>query len=110
MIINFNDIPEAELKNFNGGEKSMMARRFLDEGRVKILRGRLEPGASIGQHVHDTSSEIMYFLEGKGKVLYQGEWKEIREGLCHYCPKGESHSVVNDGSEDLIFFAVVPEQ
>ena len=68
----------------------------------------LEP--SIGLHTHDTSSEIIYILKGRGKVLYDGGYEEVEEGLCHYCPKGHEHSLINDSDEDLIFFAVVPEQ
>ena len=56
-----------------------------------------------------TSSEVMYFLSGTGKVLYDGVWEPVAPGTCHYCPKGHSHSLVNDGTEDLVTFAVVPE-
>ena len=34
----------------------------------------------------------------------------VTAGQCHYCPKGHAHSLINDGPEDLTFFAVVPEQ
>ena len=75
----------------------------------KIMRSVLAPGASIGLHTHETSSEVMYFLSGTGKVLYDGVWEPVAPGTCHYCPKGHSHSLVNDGMEDLVTFAVVPE-
>ena len=68
MIIDFPNIPEQRLPNFKGGEKEYIARMFFD-GQNRIMYGRLEPGASIGLHTHETSSEIMYFLEGRGKVL-----------------------------------------
>lgn len=29
---------------------------------------------------------------------------------CHYCRKGQTHTLVNDGTEDIIFYAVVPQQ
>ena len=64
----------------------------------------------IGLHTHDTSSEIIYILNGTGKVLYDGEYESVSEGLCHYCPKGHSHSLINDSKSNLVFFAVVPEQ
>lgn len=34
----------------------------------------------------------------------------VSAGGCHYCPKGHSHSMINKGEEDIIFFAVIPEQ
>lgn len=76
---------------------------------VKIMRGKLAPGASIGLHTHETNSEIIYVLEGNGKVLYDGEYETVGAGSCHYCPKGHEHSLINDSQADLIFFAVVPE-
>ena len=43
----------------------------------KILLGTLEPGASIGLHTHETNSEIIYILSGKGKVLFEGEYELV---------------------------------
>lgn len=31
-------------------------------------------------------------------------------GICHYCPIGYSHSLINQNENDLIFFAVIPQQ
>ena len=109
MIIKFDELEEKVLHNFYGGEKELSAHMFVDNSN-KILYGKLLPGASIGVHTHETSSEIIYILEGKGKVLYDGEYEEISNGLCHYCPKGHTHSLINDSDTDLVFFAVVPEQ
>ena len=91
----------------NTGEKTTYARMFVD-GNNRIMRGRLEPGASIGLHPHQGSSEIVYVLSGTGKALYDGGEEALAPGGCHYCPEGHTHSLVNDGGEDLIFFAVVP--
>ena len=33
----------------------------------------------------------------------------LRPGVCHYCPQGHSHSFINEGDQDLVFYAVVPE-
>ena len=52
----------------------------------------------------------MYFLEGRGKVLLADGEERVAAGQCHYCPKGHTHSLVNDSDADLVFFAVVPEQ
>lgn len=109
MIIDFKDINDTVIKNFKGGEKEVSARMHVDE-KNRIMYGRLIPGASIGLHTHDTSSEIIYVLQGTAKVLYDGKYEEVKKGMCHYCPKGHSHSFINDGNEDVIIFAVVPEQ
>lgn len=109
MVVNFEAMPETVIPQFYGGEKETIARLFADENG-KIMLGRLEPGASIGIHTHETSSEIMYVLSGKGNAFFDGEWEEIGPGQCHYCPKGHTHGLTNDGEDDLVMFAVVPNQ
>ena len=108
MIINFNEQELQEFPNFKGGEKSLNAKMFFD-GMNRIIYGELEPGASIGMHLHETNSEIIYILEGKGVVKVEGGEEAVGAGNCHYCPKGHSHSMINYVTEDIVFYAVVPE-
>lgn len=109
MIIDFKSMEEKVNPQFKGGEKEFKVRMHQDENN-KIMYGKLEPGASIGSHTHETNSEIIYILEGTGITIYDGEEEEVQPGTCHYCPKGHVHSLINNGNRDLIFFAVVPEQ
>ena len=108
MILDFKNITEKEAEHFKGGEKSAFIRGFQDENN-KIMLFRLEPGASVGRHSHQGNSETIYLLKGKGRTLSGGEYHEVFAGQCLYCPEGEEHSLINDGDEELIFFAVVPE-
>lgn len=110
MKIPFPENEEKTFPNFKGGEKSLKAKMFFD-GNNRILYGKLEVGATIGLHCHDTSSEIIYILSGDGKVLFDDEVQYLKPGDCHYCPKGHTHSLQNNSTtEELVFFAVVPEQ
>ena len=109
MKIQFDRLPEKRLESFWGGDGALCANIYTDE-QNKILRGVLAPGHSIGYHVHDTSSEIIYIISGKGKTVTDGIEESIAAGECHYCPKGHEHRLINDGDEDLVFFAVVPQQ
>ena len=109
MILNFDAMDLTLLEKFYGGEKAVQAKMHVDEHN-KIMRSVLEPGASVGYHTHETSSEIIYVLQGSGKVLYDNGEERVEEGVCHYCPKGHAHSLNNDGTENLVFFAVVPNQ
>lgn len=106
MIIDFKNMEQTKLENFYGGEKTFIANLYIDDTN-KILRGKLEPGASIGMHRHEKGSEIIFILSGSGKVLYDEGEEEVTEGMCHYCPNGHAHSLINNSSEALIFFAVV---
>ena len=109
MIIDFKNTEESVINNFYDGEGFIAAKMYNDD-KNRILYGRLEPGCSIGMHRHEDNSEIIYFLKGKDTALFDDDKEEVSEGMCHYCPKGHSHSLINDGKEDLIFFAVVPRQ
>ena len=108
MLIHFDAMEESANQNFKGGEGAFFNKTFQDDHN-KILTGRLAPGASIGLHTHQGNSEIIFIFSGKGKVLYDGEYESLSAGSCHYCPMGHSHSLINDGGEDLVFCAVVPE-
>ena len=109
MLIDFSKMEEQVIPGFLGGEGTVRARMRVDE-LGKIMRAALEPGSSIGLHTHDASSEIIYILARKGKVLCDGEYEPLSAGSCHYCPKGHSHSLINDSDAPLEFFAVVPVQ
>ncbi|MCM1282737.1 MAG: cupin domain-containing protein [Muribaculaceae bacterium] len=109
MKLSFDEIEEKTISGFKGGSGDFVSRMYVDEN-CKIMRAGLAPGASIGLHTHDTSSEIIYILKGEGRCLYDDGEERLAAGDCHYCPKGHMHSLINDGAEELTFFAVVPEQ
>lgn len=107
MKIDFNVIPEERLPNFKGGEKELCAQMSWD-GRNRIFRGRLVPGASIGLHRHEGSCEAIYVLAGRGTAWIDGEPEPLGPGECHFCPEGHEHRLVNDGTAPLVFLAVIP--
>ena len=91
MQIAFDKIPVEAVPHMRDGQGTVSLQKASD-GKVKVMKGILPAGATIGLHTHDTSSEVIYILAG------------------HYCPKGHAHSLINDSDQDLAFFAVVPEQ
>ena len=109
MKINFNDIEEKALHEFKGGEGDFLTRMNIDD-KNKVMLARLEPGSSIGEHLHDVDSEIMFIISGKADYLYDGKTEVVSAGECHYCPKGHSHKMVNNYDEDVVFYAVVAIQ
>ncbi len=140
MIIDFKNMEEKPVECFKGGVGITNLRKFENE-LGKIILGRLEPGATIGLHTHETNSEAIYIVSGTADFIYDPEsangsqtasaaedsqagsnaednsadsaapeYETVSAGGCHYCPKGHTHSMVNNGSEDIVFFAVIPEQ
>jgi len=43
-------------------------------------------------------------------VIFDGKQMTLDEGNIHYCPKGHSHSIINDSKEDLVLCCVVAQQ
>ena len=109
MNIDFDKTELSVIPNFKGGEKELRARTVFD-GTNRIMKATLIPGASIGMHTHEDSCEVIFITSGRGSVIMDGEKSPVHAGLCHYCPKGHTHSLINDSDADLDFIAVVPKQ
>lgn len=110
MVIDFNKMEEVANPQFKGGEGDTMFRTFYD-GKNKIMRGRLDPGCSIGCHPHEANSEIIYIISGEAVCITDEGPETLSAGMSQYCPKGHSHGLANASTtEPLIFFAVVTEQ
>lgn len=108
MVVDFSEIEETVLKNFKGGEKETRAHMYTDD-KNRIMKGILVPGASIGLHTHDTSSEIIYIIEGTATLIFDDTTETITKGCCHYCPMGHTHSLMNKSDTNLVFVAVIPQ-
>jgi mannose-6-phosphate isomerase-like protein (cupin superfamily) len=109
MKLDFSAMEQTNIPHFKGGEGQLAAKMYTD-ANTKILEGTLAPGCTVGLHTHDTSSEIILILSGQGVAVCDGVEEPVIPGDCHYCPQGHSHTLINtSGTEDLVFFAVVPE-
>ena len=108
MLIEFDKLEETVQEHFRGGDGSVTSRKYTD-ANIKISLGRLSPGGSIGLHTHATNSEVIFIFSGAWKAPYDGAFEALGPGSCHYCPQGHSHSLINDGTEELCYLAVIPE-
>ena len=108
-IVDFDSMEEDVQNAFKGGEGDVAFRIFKDDLN-KVMRVRMTPHSSVGQHSHETDSEIIMVLKGNGKIVFDGEEMPIHEGQVHYCPKGHGHTIVNDSDDELHLCCVVPQQ
>ena len=69
MLLDFENMEETVIHNFNGGEKTQRAKMYNDEN-MRILYGVLEPGASIGIHEHTDNSRRSLLCFRPGYSLY----------------------------------------
>lgn len=71
MLIRFDELEPSVVSHMKGGEGEARLQLVQDVDN-KIMRSVLAPGASIGLHTHETSSEVMYFLSGTGRCCMTG--------------------------------------
>lgn len=83
-------------------EKDELGRR----GRLYALC-RLEPGSSVGWHVHTGEQEICHFLSGTGTVREENGETAVRAGDTNIVLPGQGHEVCNTGTEDLVYTALI---
>ena len=106
MKIPFDTIEETAIPSFKGGQKQYNVKMFFD-GKARIMKGRLVPGASIGTHTHEGNCEVIFITSGTGKAIFDGQEIALSAGDVHYCPGGHTHCLINNSDEDLVFSAVV---
>jgi len=107
--MNFDEIAQQTIPHMKGGDGVVKA-RISDDGKVKIMRAVLEPGSSIGLHKHEETSEVVYVINGVMTVAVDGKKELYRQGEVHYCPKGSSHEIRNEGKTNLVCLCIVPKQ
>ena len=71
----------------------------------------LLPGASIGLHKHEANEDAYIIVSGTG-VFIGDDGKEIpvKAGDITIARKGQSHALINNSKEPLIFLDVVAQQ
>ncbi len=78
-MIDFNKVEEQVVPHFRDGEGEFVMRAVADD-RVRIMKGKLAPGCTIGMHCHDTSAEVIYILSGVGTVLLENGEEILQVG------------------------------
>lgn len=67
----------------------------------------VQPGDQVDYHIHEGEFEIYYILSGSGLYNENGKETQIYPGTVTYNPSGNSHSFKNNGSEKLVFIALI---
>lgn len=72
-----------------------------------ISQIELDPGSSIGSHLHGENEEIYWILSGEG--IYNEDGTEIPAGPgdMFLALQGSSHGLKNTGSGPLVMLAVI---
>ena len=106
MIIEMQNAEREVIPEFKGGVGQISVTRYIDGNNI-LMRGRLEPGSTVGFHVHSENSEVIYILSGKAKFTLDDGVDIAGPGQVHYCEMGHGHSWEPAGDEAVEFWAVI---
>ena len=112
MIKRKEEIQGKVLTNFKDGIGDVTMFHFLTEQEARgtgrlFVKTVIEPGNSIGAHLHEGDMEAYYILKGKALVSDNGSDVILEPGDCNVCPDGQSHSIKNVGEEPLEYIAII---
>lgn len=100
-------------EKMRGGEGTAMVTSLIagpeelnDKGRL-FSRITLNPGCSIGYHIHEKDAELFYFLTGTGAYSDNGTVVDVKAGDVAICETGHGHGITNTGEDVLEFVAVI---
>lgn len=64
------------------------------------------PNEEIGEEVHANTDQILFFVEGQGEAIVNGEIKSIEKHDVIFVPAGVTHNFKNTGKEELKLYTV----
>ena len=73
---------------------------------TQVVLMSLKPGEDIGTETHDSNDQILYFVQGEGKAIINGEEHSVRAGDLVNVPAGKEHNFINSGDESLKLFTI----
>ena len=77
-----------------------------EKGRL-FAKITLNPGCSIGYHVHEGDAELFYILKGTAEYNDAGEIRTVTAGDVTICPTGTGHGIANKTDEVVELVAVI---
>ena len=112
MIKRKEDMTSTIKVNMRGGDGQAVVTDILDKGeyagKARLIGTiDLEPGSSIGTHVHENEEEVFFVIWGEAVYDDNGVTGILREGDSCVCLGGQHHSLANRGTEPLRVFAVI---
>jgi mannose-6-phosphate isomerase-like protein (cupin superfamily) len=99
-------------ENARGGKGKITLQHLMEKDEL-LGHGRLcamttiEPGCSMGYHVHEGEIEFFLITKGTAKVTDNGNEILLHPGDTFYTDSGEGHSLEPAGDESIEYFAIV---
>jgi len=99
-------------ENMRGGDGAVKIEHLLSKDELNN-KGRLfakitlEPGCSIGSHVHEGEMEAFFIISGEAQYDDNGETVTLHPGDTTHTPSGAGHGVKSTGSVPLEMIALI---
>ena len=112
MIRRIEDCESEVIVNMRGGQGSVTIERLLtpaemyDKGRLYAILS-MEPGSSIGYHVHEGEMESFHILGGEAEYCDGAKTVTLKPGDTALTSDGEGHSIKSIGDKPLILVAQI---
>lgn len=100
-------------EHMRGGNGTVKITNYVDSSAELNDKGRLfgkltlEPGCSIGYHMHEKDSELFYILKGTAEYTDGEEVRTVTAGDVTICPAGTGHGIANESDEVVEVIAVI---
>jgi mannose-6-phosphate isomerase-like protein (cupin superfamily) len=100
--VNLKDAPTRSLRGERGTAYQLVDQAHGGSHNVDFHVNVLRPGSGPGPyHYHSNSDNLYFVLEGRARVLIEGEPLEAGPGEAVFIPAGEKHDVTNIGPGEL---------
>lgn len=76
-------------------------RELLTAAHAQVVLMTIEAGGEIGEEVHETTDQVLLFLEGSGEAVLAGETSPVAANDLVLVPAGTRHNFRNPGDEPL---------
>ena len=83
------------------GRSDDFRREVMTGPLMQIVVMTIPPGEEIGEETHGDTDQVLYFVEGTGEAVLDGERSEVSAGRLVFVRAGVLHNFVNTGSEPL---------
>ena len=112
MIIKANECKADARKNMKGGDGTVYVTEFVSanelNGKGRLFGNiHLDPGASIGYHVHEGESELFYVIRGEALYNDNGTEYPLCVGDTAVVTAGNGHCIANRGTEPVDLIALI---
>jgi len=112
MVKRNTSYPVLRNENMRGGEGVVVVESLLtpaelyEKGRL-FAKITLEPGCSIGYHVHEGEMESFHIISGEAEFIDKEERVMLSPGDTTLTQSGSGHSIKSVGDAPLVLIALI---